>query len=218
MKVCTDSCILGAWASLRIGGCTKLLDIGAGTGLLMLMLAQRSEAEIHGIEIDADSFSQLEENLKQKNPGIPFKVFNEDARNFGTDPLYDCIISNPPFFENDLLSITKGQQLAKHSSELRLLELTEMIDRNLSTTGKFMLLLPFHRDEEFAKLAHTAGFYLQEKLVVRHTAQHDPFRVLVHYSRKPIEKLPEKLLTIKNLDGSYTNDFVELLKDYYLHL
>ena len=98
MKVCTDACILGAWFSAKIARYSTVLDIGSGTGLLMMMLAQRSQAEIHGIEIDPTAYEQLKENTSQNDWQERLKVFAGDARSFHFPLKYDFIISNPPFF------------------------------------------------------------------------------------------------------------------------
>src|ERR1700742_2843872 len=102
MKVCTDACILGAWFSAKLPSYSMALDIGSGTGLLMLMLAQQHKGEIHGIELDLPAFRQLKEN-KEKSPWNDIlKVFPGDIRTFRFPQRFDFIIINPPFFEGDL--------------------------------------------------------------------------------------------------------------------
>jgi tRNA1Val (adenine37-N6)-methyltransferase len=104
MKVCTDACILGAWFAAKIPEYCTVLDIGSGTGLLMMMLAQRTRSEIYGIEIDLSSYKQLKENISQNKWKERLKVFPGDARTYSFASKYDFIIVNPPFFENDLES------------------------------------------------------------------------------------------------------------------
>lgn len=218
MKVCTDACILGAWFSAKIPQYSTVLDIGSGTGLLMMMLAQRSQAEIHGIEIDLTAYEQLKENTSQNDWKERLKVFAGDARNFHFPLKYDFIISNPPFFENDLLSTSHSEQVAKHSKHLTLEALVEVIASNLQPHGAFGILLPYHRWEEFNKLAVQQNFSLTEKLIVRHTPKHAPFRAILHYTRNHDHFAPDLELNIKDENGGYTPEFAELLKDYYLYL
>ena len=218
MKVCTDACILGAWFSTKISQYSRVLDIGAGTGLLMMMLAQRAQAEIHGIEIDGAAFTQLQENTSQNDWKQRLQVFQGDARSFQFPHKYDFIISNPPFFESDLLSANDREQIAKHSKLLNLDELLPVIAGNLQPHGAFGILLPYHRWEYFHKLASQHNFSLIEKLVVKQTPKHAPFRVILHYTRNKVDWAPTIDLTIQQIDRAYTPEFAALLKDYYLYL
>lgn len=218
MKVCTDACILGAWFAAKIPEYSTILDIGSGTGLLMMMMAQHSSAEIHGIEIDLSSFKQLKENIQHSKWRERMKVFPGDARTFGFPHQYEFIITNPPFFENDLPSSDNGEQVAKHSKQLTLEELISVIDDNLGECGGFGILLPYHRTEYFRELAAARQFSLVETLLVKQTPKHPYFRSILHYSRSREHFHPEFELTIQQEDGTYTEEFTELLKGYYLYL
>lgn len=218
MKVCTDACILGAWFSAKIPHYSTVLDIGSGTGLLMLMLAQRSQAEIHGIEIELDCYKQLKENIGQSRWKERIKAFPGDTRTYAFPLKYDFIITNPPFFENDLLGKDEREQIAKHSRSLTLDELVGVINDNLQPDGSFGILLPYHRWEYFDKLANASGFYLKEKLFVKQSLRHDHFRAILHYSRNKENSAPAYELVIQKEDGAYTSAFTDLLKDYYLYL
>jgi tRNA1Val (adenine37-N6)-methyltransferase len=217
MKVTTDACILGAWFAAKVPAYSYILDIGSGTGLLMMMLAQQTQAEIHGIEIDLSAFKQLKENVQQSTWKDRLKVFIGDVRTYTLPHKYNFIISNPPFFENDLVSETDGEQLAKHSKMLKLDELVEVIDNNLESGGNFGILLPWQRWAYFNELATARGFHLVENLAVKQTPQHNYFRAILHYSRHKENFTPQFELVIKE-DNQYTADFVELMKGYYLHL
>jgi tRNA1Val (adenine37-N6)-methyltransferase len=219
MKVCTDACILGAWFANKTPPYSGILDIGSGTGLLMLMLAQQHKGEITGIELDLDAFRQMKENIGKSPWRQSIKAFPGDVRSFSFPAKFDFIISNPPFYENDLPAASAAANLARHSKELTLTDLLAAIDANLSPQGSFGVLLPYHRAawfEEFAKTAY--GFTLKEKLLVRQSARHDFFRSILYFSRCRDNFIPVTELTIQNNDGVYTEDFVELMKDYYLYL
>ena len=218
MKVCTDACILGAWFAAKVPEYCTILDIGSGTGLLMMMLAQRTRSEIQGIEIDLSSFKQLRENIQQNGWKERLKVFPGDARTYSFPSRYEFIITNPPFFENDLPSDAENEQVAKHSKHLTLEELIRVIDTNLEPHGSFGILLPYHRWEYFDQLARQYGFSLVETLMVKQSPRHNFFRSILHFSRAKENFSPRFELMIQQEDGSYTEDFIELMKDYYLYL
>ncbi len=218
LKVCTDSCILGAWYAQRIRAADTILDIGSGTGLLMMMLAQKAKATIHGVEIDLNSYQQSLENIRQKKWDQQMQVFLGDIRNLDLHNKYDLIISNPPFFENSLPSKTQKEQVAKHSSMLNLSELIRVVVLYLNENGRFGILIPHHRFAELETLAKPEGLFVNEKLHIRHSKEHQPFRMIVELNRNQPEQIQENQLNIRETDGSYSPFFIELLKDYYLYL
>jgi tRNA1Val (adenine37-N6)-methyltransferase len=149
MKVCTDSCVLGAWFAEKIPTYSTILDIGSGTGLQMLMLAQKSRAKITGIEIDLPSCKQSKENIQESPWHDRLNICPGDVRNYKFPDRFDFIISNPPFFEGDLLSENSQDQVARHEISLNLEELLEVVKSNLDTGGSFGILLPANRTSYF---------------------------------------------------------------------
>jgi tRNA1Val (adenine37-N6)-methyltransferase len=229
MKVCTDACILGAWYAAKLSyinktggsanaGPENILDIGSGTGLLMMMLAQNTEANIHGIEIESACYQQMESNINQNNWSSRLKGLQGDARNYLFPHQYDFIVSNPPFYENDLSSDKEGKQLAMHSKALKLEELVDVIIKNLKATGTAGILLPYHRAAAFESLANKAGLFKSEELKVRQTPRHNWFRSISSYTFIQQPGLPVSELTIKDSNGHYTHEFIHLLRAFYLHL
>lgn len=218
MKVCTDACILGAWFSEKTPAYSSILDIGSGTGLLMLMLAQKHKGEIQGIELDLSAFKQLKDNIGQSRWRGELKVFPGDVRQFNFPHKFDFIITNPPFYERDLETDSHARNLARHSKELTLAELLAAVDENLSAEGSFGILLPYHRVNYFEGLAASRHFHLRERLLVRQTPRHDLFRAVLHFSRNKENFIPETELSIQDERGQYTDEFVELMRDYYLKL
>jgi tRNA1Val (adenine37-N6)-methyltransferase len=216
MKVCTDACILGAWFSEKVSSYSRILDIGSGTGLLMLLLAQRHKGDIRGIELDLAAFRQLQDNIAKSPWKEQLKAFPGDVRTFSFPDPFDFIIVNPPFYEGDLAAASESANLARHSKELTLAELLPVIGTNLSPEGSFGILLPYHRTDYFEELAAGHGFSLREKLLVRQTPRHDFFRSILHFSRYRERFVPLTELTIKNAEGRYTEEFIELMEDFYL--
>ena len=221
MKVCTDACLFGAYTAHTIEHSTfpiqHILDIGTGTGLLSLMLAQETNAQIDAVEIDAAAFQQAKENFKASPWTSRLNVFNTDILHYSTDTKYDCIISNPPFFEDDLKSGNDGKNMAKHDNALTLTQLLLAINAHLTATGFFALLLPFHRVDFFEKESLAHGYHLMEKVLVKHTVTHPYFRgILIFSKNNSMPKITE--LVIKDENGVYTPSFVGLLQEYYLNL
>ncbi|MFN5761666.1 MAG: tRNA1(Val) (adenine(37)-N6)-methyltransferase, partial [Sphingobacteriales bacterium] len=172
-KVSTDACIFGAWVTEKMDLPTRVLDIGAGTGLLMLMIAQKSNAIIDGIEIDDHSFEELQENLRKAEFSSRVFAVKGDARNFLFPHEYDLIISNPPFYENQLLSENAHKNIAWHSSMLKLEELFTVVKKNLSSTGKFAIIIPFARIEETIEFASNIGLHANQQALIRHSLHHE---------------------------------------------
>ena len=222
MKVCTDACLFGAWVSEYIATApftvSNCLDIGTGTGLLALMLAQKNEnTHIDAVEMDADAFSQAVENFESSNWLQRLQAHHADIRQFDPGKKYDLIITNPPFFENEFLSAQKNKNVAKHDAGLRLDELITLIAAHLALNGHFAILLPYQRVTYFEGLAEQNGFYCSEKLLVRQTPAHNFFRGILFFGIADAPATTQEL-SIKDNEGNYSAEFTMLLKDYYLNL
>jgi tRNA1Val (adenine37-N6)-methyltransferase len=222
MKVCTDACLFGAWTASIITNeklpAGYVLDIGAGTGLLSLMLAQELKGSIiHAVEIDAAAARQAGENFEASPWGGQLDVFNTSIQFFSPGQQYDFIITNPPFFQNDLASPNAQRNVALHSHQLSLEELITVIQTHLSAQGYFAVLLPYQRTPLFETLAQRAGFCLQKRALVQQTPKHNLFRSMLLFGRE--QKISEQTtIIIKDARGNYTDAFVSLLKNYYLYL
>ncbi len=221
MKVTTDSCLFGAWVAGELAkektDQTSLLDIGTGTGLLSLMIAQKTGVAINTIEIDTAAYGQAKENITVSPWKERIQLFNDDIRQFNFSKKYDFIVSNPPFYENELQSPGKERNIAHHSADLSLTDLFEIIKNNLSSNGSFFLLLPYKRNEEINDLLKKYNLYASKKIVVRQTTKHDYFRILLKGNLLNPETKTEEI-AIRNTNQEYTREFIQLLKDYYLYL
>lgn len=218
MKVTTDACLFGAVVAEAMKGkpVNRVLDIGAGTGLLGLMIAQETAAIIDAVEIDEPAAMESQENFNASPWKDRLQLFIADIKDFNQDP-YDLIISNPPFYEQDLLSPDRQKNAAKHDSTLTLDVLLEKAVGLLSPGGQLALLLPFHRLEYCVDLARQRSLSLLKKILVKHTAAHPYFRCILFFEKNPIIT-QEVTIVIKDESNAYTSRFVELLKRYYLHL
>lgn len=215
MKVCTDACILGA--STDIENVNRILDIGTGTGLLSLMLAQRTNAQIEAVEIDEDAYQQAIMNVKTSIFVEKIKVYHQRIQDFISTENYDLIISNPPFYQQSLKSSDAKANKALHAVELSFDDLIDSVLRLLSVDGKFVVLLPPFEIEKLIQIAQKKGLYLSKKMSIRHDESKPIFRVIATFLTKKVHDLEEKTLIIHTEDGkTYSNEFRDLLKDYYL--
>ena len=238
MKVCTDACLFGAWLAKdeAIINASNLLDIGTGTGLLSLMVAQaNNHAQITAVEIESEAAKEAilnfeaspwKENIIAENTSIQAfgnilsEINSSEKYENNVELKYDCIISNPPFFEGDLQSPNTHKNLASHSTALSWNELIQNVDRLLKADGYFYVLIPALRAYTMQKLASENGIELVEEVVVFNAAKQKPFRVLQKFikSSLPIKEIKRSNFIIKNGVSNYTEAFINLLKPYYLYL
>jgi tRNA1Val (adenine37-N6)-methyltransferase len=221
MKVCTDSCLFGAWVAYKIEQKTikpkTILDIGTGTGLLSLILAQKSGAQIHAVDIDENSVIQASENFNASPWNEQLQAFHSDIKEWKAPCKYDLIIANPPFYENDRVPEDKGKLISKHSSTMGLEDLLLKAKRFLNEDGNFALLLPWARTGWFENTASAYSLFVKEKMEVKQTPAHNYFRTMLLLQNQKTGTLKNEL-SIKNNNNEYTREFTELLKDYYLYL
>ena len=231
MKVCTDACLFGAWVSQKtlVQNSNSIVDIGTGTGLLSLMLAQvteTSKASITAIEIESQAATEANSNFNISKWSDRLKLVNDSIQNFTASSkglLFDIVISNPPFYEGDLKSPDANKNKAAHSTELPWSILVENVSSLLTEAGCFFVLVPSLRAYTMQKLAEAHQLQLVEEVLVYNDAKHLPFRSFLHFKKnsntldKEISVLRNKIV-IKNTDNTYSTAFTELLKDYYLHL
>jgi tRNA1Val (adenine37-N6)-methyltransferase len=231
MKVTTDACLFGAWVAQCIsnseqqtgnaeaaGSQGNLLDIGAGTGLLSLLVAQKTAAIIEAIEINAQAAKQAQENIAASLWSDRITVIHQNVLLWHAAKQYDCIFSNPPFYQNELRSAKAENNIAHHDEGLQLPDLLRVIQNRLTENGAFFLLLPAKREQELSTFLQNAGLFLQQKVVVQQTLKHPPFRVMIQGRRKEVEQVKNVFIAIKDEADNYTPAFVSLLKEYYLYL
>lgn len=215
MKVCTDACLFGAWMSSHVSGARSILDIGTGTGLLSLMLAQHSTAQIDAIEIDGEAASQARDNFSASPWADRLQVFHLPVQQYRSDLLYDCIIANPPFYDNDLRGPDPRRNLAHHGTSITLAEWLGAAQSRLEANGSFGVLIPFHRYAELEETAANSGLFPCASALIRQTPKHDFFRAMYLFRRSPCERTRCEI-TIKDHLGHYTPEFNSLMKGYYL--
>jgi tRNA1Val (adenine37-N6)-methyltransferase len=223
MKVCTDACLFGAWATTdaQIQSAKKILDIGSGTGLLSLMLAQKTAATITAIEIEDGAFEQTKTNFelspwKERLVAVHSSI--QDYASSNQQTFFDCIITNPPFYESDLNSPVNTKNLAAHSTALPWDVLAEAAASLLHENGSWFVLVPTLRAYTMQKLALNYGLQLSEECLMYNDAKHLPIRAMLKFVKQKEATIQRHKIVIKNADQSYTTEFTNYLKDFYLHL
>ncbi|PSL45551.1 tRNA1Val (adenine37-N6)-methyltransferase [Chitinophaga niastensis] len=221
MKVCTDACIQGAFTAQYLADShltvSAILDIGAGTGLLSLMLAQQSGAVITAVELDPAAAQQATENFNASPWADRLSLTQQDIRKMDAAVKYDFIISNPPFYEAALKSGHATKDQAMHATNLSYKELIAAIDQHLQPSGEVSILLPFVQFETFRLLAVAAGYHLQQVMYIRQSVNHGYFRATGIFAKTPATTIIQEL-AIYDANNVYTSAFAQLLQPYYLYL
>lgn len=217
MKVSTDACIQGAWTPVE-DDVKRILDIGTGTGLLSLMLAQRTDAVIDGIELDEAAALQAKENIESSPWAERLHIIQADATDYTADTPYDTIICNPPFFNNSLLSDKAARNMARHTYSLSYSQLFNAIERNLLPVGYASIMLPPPEHELWNNLLNENGWCVFQKLIVKSKEGSAPVRIISLCKKGSKDKLKEETLIMRNADDSYTEQFIALMQPYYLYL
>ncbi|MEZ0130147.1 tRNA1(Val) (adenine(37)-N6)-methyltransferase [Flavobacterium sp. LBUM151] len=218
MKVGTDGVLLGAWAPVHHNP-FSILDIGAGTGIIALMLAQRTHAEqIDALEIDEKAYEQAVENFENSPWGDRLFCFHAGLDEFIDEPEdeYDLIVSNPPFYSEDYKTTNEQRDLARFQDAMPFEELVEAADLFLSENGIFAVILPFKEEEKFIALAKEFELYPIKITRVKGTPTSEIKRSLLAFSRNENPEIEIDQLIIETDRHVYTPEYIELTKEFYL--
>ena len=219
MKVGTDGVLLGAWVGLELSP-FSILDIGAGTGLIALMMAQRSNAElIDAVELNDEAYEQAVGNFENSDWGDRLFCYHASLQEF-TDEIedtYDLIISNPPFYTSTYKELPKERAMARHSESLSYNDLLKSVAKLLSKNGSCAFIIPFEETSNFITIAKENNLFPTRICSVK-GAEKSPFkRSLIQFSffEKPIEK-SELVIEIER--HKYTSEYIALVQDFYLKM
>ncbi len=218
MKVGTDAVILGAWVNTKEAN--QILDIGTGTAILSLMLAQKSTANIDALEIDKASFEQAVENVQFSKWVNQINVIHTSFQDYYSEQekKYDLIISNPPYFIDSLKAKEDARTNARHNTLLPFEELIKGVVKMLNTKGKFCVILPINEAGILRDLAETNGLQISKLLRVRTKAgKENEKRHLMQFEFKPQTFSENTIVIEKENRHDYTDEYKELTGDFYLH-
>lgn len=218
MKVTTDACMQGAWTPV-LPDVKRVLDIGAGTGLLSLMLAQRNGSiTIDAIEYDPMAAGQARENVDASPWKERINIIEGDVCRHSFDGKYDLIISNPPFFNNSLLSDDADKNRARHTVSLTYDSLLKVIDENLAEGGCASVMLPYNEYLLWKGLLNDGKWHEVGRLYVSHRPGAAVKRVVCIFGKKEADSLTEESLIIYDEEHQCSQGFIKLLSPYYLNL
>ncbi len=226
MKVGTDGILLGAGTPVE--RTKRILDIGTGTGLIALMLAQRTQEfreppKIVAIDVDAFAFQQASENIAKSKWANQIEVqhvelgrFSKSNRTFDFNRTFDLVVCNPPYFSQSLLSPNASRSRARHDSELSFRKLCQCASRLISQTGRISLILPFEKLDSFLEVANDNQLFLSSSCHVRSLPSKPPKRILLELGRTPQNAVQNELL-IESEHHAYTPEYLALTRDFYLN-
>lgn len=215
MKVGTDGVLLGAW--VKVEDQKNILDIGTGTGLIAIMLAQQIEKaiQIHAVEIDDDAYLQALENKENCLWSQKINVFHQKIQEFETSEKYDLIVSNPPYFLNGVKAATQKRHQARHTDTLSFDDLLKAVDRLLAENGKFYLILPYQEGIIFEEKALGYQLFCTRKTNVRSKKDKPLERLLLQFERKNSILEENNLIIQHEKRNDYTADYIALTNQFY---
>jgi tRNA1Val (adenine37-N6)-methyltransferase len=217
MKVGTDAVLLGSWVNHP--SAKTILDIGTGTGIIALMLAQKIAAKIDAIDIDENAFIQAQENVLMCNWKERINVHRISLQQFADKNLscYDLIVSNPPYFVDSSKANEESRTNARHTDQLSYFDLLNGVLKLLNPAGKFYVILPTKESELFCELAKQNKLFLTKLTKVITRTDKPEKRLLMRFEFTPKTFSEDSIVIEEDERHSYTNEYKELTKDYYLN-
>ena len=216
MKVGTDGTLLGAWAQASDGAC-RILDIGTGTGLIALMMAQRyPQAKVTAIDIDDGAVRQAKENVSASPFVDRINVIKADVLTFEEEEKYDSIVCNPPFFEDSLTCPDPQRTEARHTVSLGYRQLMEAAFRLLKDDGHFSLIIPSDCRERLESEAHLRGFFLSRVCSIQTTPKKAPKRYMIELSKQPVNEVDTTNGILESSPQVRSDWYRELTKEFYI--
>ena len=216
MKVGTDGTLLGAWANAPVAA-ARILDIGTGTGLVALMMAQRfPEAQVVGIDIDADAVQQAQENVVASPFSDRIMINREDATKMDDKEGYDAVVCNPPYFVDSLLCPQDQRTLARHAVSLTYESLMHAASKLLKTNGVLSLVIPADNQNHAESAAAFEGLFLHRICLIKTTPNKLPKRHLVEFRKQPVERVSFEEQILESSPGQRSDWYHHLTKDFYI--
>jgi len=215
MKVGTDGTLLGAWTSAP-AGVRRILDIGTGTGLIALMMAQRfPEAEVIGIDIDSEAVTQATTNVVASPFSNRVRIILANIADFSVEP-FDAIVCNPPFFVDSLTCPDPSRTIARHTGSLTYKTLMQSVKRLLKDDGLFSVVVPVDYRSQLLSEAALAGLILSKECAIKTTPKKTPKRCLMEFRKQPVTLVVSTIETLEINPGQRSDWYHQLTKDFYL--
>ena len=216
MKVGTDGTLLGAWAQTSVGS-SRVLDVGTGTGLIALMMAQRyPEAQVIAIDIDEKAVFQAQENVSASPFADRIKVLEADVQTFEDSVKFDSIVCNPPFFEDSLVCPDPQRTEARHTVSLGYRQLMESAFRLLKDDGRFSVIIPADCRSRLESEAHLRGFFISSLCSVQTTPKKAPKRYMIEFVKQTVNEIDITNGILESSPQIRSDWYRELTQDFYI--
>ena len=216
MRIGTDAVLFAQWVDVK--PTDNALDIGTGSGIIPMVLSQKGVGKIDAVELDSDSYEEAKLNFSISSWNEKLSVFNIDVRKFADEinVKYDLIVSNPPYYASDVKPVKEKKVMARHVSTLSFKDLLCSAKKMMKPDSRLALVLPYYESRLFIKEAENSGFYLQKEFLISPIEGKEPNRVNMQFVLYEVECPETELFTIRNRDYSYTEQYKNFLRDYYL--
>ncbi len=217
MKISTDAVVLGAMVD--VSNAESILDIGTGSGIIALMMAQKSMVPIDAVEMDADAARQAQENFIASPWSERLHLIHDSIQHFSAEAnhTYDCIMSNPPYFHHQQKSNAHQTNIAKHDVGLNFEDLCGCVHTLLSEDGRFWVIIPYSEKQHFLQVFLTAGMFCTKSITLFDNKEKEPLRIIYCFAKQIQDKTEISELYIKESNASYTKEFIALTKIFYLN-
>lgn len=218
MKVGTDAVIFGSW--IRPNGSQRILDIGTGTGIIALMLAQKSHALIDAVDLDEKAFEQSHGNFRISPWYNRLRSYHCSFQEFSAsvnEPLYDLIVSNPPYFHQASKPYESSRLKARHTDSLTFEDLIEGVNKLLRKDGKLCIILPCKEGMEFMDKAQRRGLFCRKLVRVKTKSNRHDKRLMMEF-KFAFGILEEEEIIIHDDDGNFTDAYIQMTSEYYIQL
>lgn len=218
MRINTDGVLLGAFAALQHGETHRILDIGTGTGVIALMLAQRyRQAFVDAIDIEEQAFIRSQTNFRNGPFAERMDALHVGIEDFEISRLYNLIVSNPPFFIDSLKNVDNRKTLSRHGSLSFYQSLFEKVGQLLTGDGSFVIVWPIEIRNRLIKLGYTSGMHNYREIFIQSFPESEPFRVISFFTKRKSTSYSREIFYIYKEQGRYSRKYVELLKDFFLN-
>ena len=206
--------LLGSFISTELK--SQGLDLGAGTGVLSIMLAQKNQKlQIDAVEINANVAKECDLNFQNSKWKKNLKSISADYLQFPFKKKYDLIFSNPPYHFENILSPDNGVNISKHSLLSDFIQFFQLVKKLLTENGDFWIIIPFFSSDQLTKLANEYGLFLKEYIYIHSKPSKKNIRVIINFSRKKQDNIREREFVIRNENNLYSEEYIALTKDYH---
>ncbi|MEI6124242.1 MAG: methyltransferase [Bacteroidota bacterium] len=217
MKITTDAVLLGAFA--EVTNAKQIIDIGSGSGIVALMMAQKSNASVDAIEIDAGAAEQAKNNFYKSKWANRLLLIHDSVQHYAatSTQVYDCIVCNPPYFHNQLKSNRQSKNTTKHDLTLNFMDLSCCVKKLLADAGRFWVIIPASEKQNFLNIFIASGLFCNQIFAISDKPKKKAARFVICLSKQIPSKTEMVDFVIKNSDNSFSDEFIHLTKNFYLN-